>query len=329
MEAAPIAAEQELVSPPTDGVSGLAFSPDSRFLLVSSWDKTCRLYDAVENVLRSTFTHDAPVLCCTFSTSTEGFGGGLDKTLRCYNFNTDSMAVVGTHDDAIKSVVYSQDFGVVISGGWDKKIKIWDATTKECQGEQQLPDKVYAMSLSKNRLVVATAARHIWVFNLDDMSTVFQRRESMLKYQTRTVCVMPDAQGFVTASIEGRVSLEYFDTSEEAQQKKFTFKCHRNKEGGVQKVYPINAIAFHPIFGTFASGGCDGLVNVWDGNNRKRLYQFHQYPTSIASLAFSPSGTMLAIAVSYTYEEGDKEHPPDQIVIRPVTAEQMQPKMVS
>lgn len=26
-------------------------------------------------------------------------------------------------------------------------------------------------------------------------------------------------------------------------------------------------------YGTFATGGCDGYVNVWDGINKKRLYQ--------------------------------------------------------
>jgi len=28
-------------------------------------------------------------------------------------------------------------------------------------------------------------------------------------------------------------------------------------------------------YGTFATGGCDGYVNVWDGNNKKRLYQVY------------------------------------------------------
>nr|XP_027122416.1 two-component response regulator ARR10-like [Coffea arabica]XP_027122417.1 two-component response regulator ARR10-like [Coffea arabica] len=28
-------------------------------------------------------------------------------------------------------------------------------------------------------------------------------------------------------------------------------------------------------YGTFATGGCDGYVSVWDGNNKKRLYQSH------------------------------------------------------
>jgi cell cycle arrest protein BUB3 len=60
-------------------------------------------------------------------------------------------------------------------------------------------------------------------------------------------------------------------------------------------------------YGTFATGGCDGVVNVWDGENKKRLAQFLTYPTSIAAVAFSEDATVLAIASSYTFEEGEKE----------------------
>lgn len=50
--------------------------------------------------------------------------------------------------------------------------------------------------------------------------------------------------------------------------------------------------------------GCDGLVNVWDMVNKKRLYQTPvPYPTSVAALAFSPNGSMLAVASSYTFEQ--------------------------
>jgi cell cycle arrest protein BUB3 len=41
-------------------------------------------------------------------------------------------------------------------------------------------------------------------------------------------------------------------------------------------IYPVNAIAFHPIHGTFATGGSDGIVNVWDGANKKRLCQLRR-----------------------------------------------------
>ena len=36
----------------------------------------------------------------------------------------------------------------------------------------------------------------------------------------------------------------------------------------------VNAIAFHPIYGTFATGGCDGVVNLWDPLNKKVASSF-------------------------------------------------------
>lgn len=44
-----------------------------------------------------------------------------------------------------------------------------------------------------------------------------QERESSLKFQTRCVRCFPDATGFALSSVEGRVAMEYFDTSDSAQ----------------------------------------------------------------------------------------------------------------
>ena len=60
-------------------------------------------------------------------------------------------------------------------------------------------------------------------------------------------------------------------------------------------------------YGTFATGGCDGMVNVWDGANKKRICQYPAYPTSIAALNFSANGEKLAVAASYTWEQGEIE----------------------
>ena len=35
------------------------------------------------------------------------------------------------------------------------------------------------------------------------------------------------------------------------------------------------------------------MVNVWDGAKKKRLCQFHKYPTSISALAFNYDGCEL------------------------------------
>ncbi|XP_010466187.1 PREDICTED: mitotic checkpoint protein BUB3.1-like isoform X2 [Camelina sativa] len=107
----------------------------------------------------------------------------------------------------------------------------------------------------------------------------------------------------------------------------YAFKCHRKTEAGRDIVYPVNSIAFHPIYGgTFATGGCDGFVNIWDGNNKKRLYQYSKYPTSISALSFSRDGQLLAVASSYTFEEGEKSYEPEAIFVRNVNEIEVKPK---
>ena len=51
-----------------------------------------------------------------------------------------------------------------------------------------------------------------------------------------------------------------------------------------------------------------------------------RFPTSIASLSFNHDGTMLAVASSYTFEEGEKDHPPDNIYIRMISDSEVRPK---
>ena len=58
---------------------------------------------------------------------------------------------------------------------------------------------------------------------------------------------MPASVGFVCSSIEGRVSVDYLDKDPSVQGKKYAFKCHRTTASdGVETVFPVNAVAFHP-----------------------------------------------------------------------------------
>jgi len=111
--------------------------------------------------------------------------------------------------------------------------------------------------------------------------------------------------------------------SVDAKKKKYAFKCHRVGD----TVYPVNAISFHPRFGTFATGGCDGTVVIWDAANKKRLTAIPKFAeTSIAALAFNHDGSELAIASSYTFEEGEREHPRDEIFVRQILDQEVKPK---
>lgn len=79
-------------------------------------------------------------------------------------------------------------------------------------------------------------------------------------------------------------------------------------------IYPVNAIAVHPKYGTFATGGSDGTVCIWDSVAKKRLAYFpkqimycrllYSYSPGVSALAFNAEGSHLAIAFSYSFEQG-------------------------
>jgi len=99
------------------------------------------------------------------------------------------------------------------------------------------------------------------------------------------------------------------------QSQKYAFRAHRQNVDGVDCVYPINALAYHPIYNTFASGGSDGCISIWDHSAKKRMKLYPKYPTAISALAFSPDGTKLAIGASYEYDNAVPEADRDRVML--------------
>ncbi|XP_049850995.1 uncharacterized protein LOC126324530 [Schistocerca gregaria] len=307
----------ELNQPPEDGITKITFLPQDNLLLASSWDTSVRIYDTLHNSLRLKYNHKASVLDCCFSDNLHLFSAGIDRGIIMFDVAGGTEIPLGSHNEPVRSLVWDPTSNALLSGGWDLTLRVWDPRSQDRQvGCYQQPERVYAMDLTGNYIIVGTAARHVWIWDLRHMNEPVQRRESSLKYQTRCVRAFPDGDGYVLSSTEGRVAMEYIDPSSEVQAKKYIFKCHRVNIDGIDYAYPVNTIAYHPIQGTFATGGGDGHVCIWDGKHKKRLAQLRKYPISISSVDFSSDGAYLAIASSYTFEEGEKDHPPDKIYVR-------------
>jgi cell cycle arrest protein BUB3 len=277
--------------------------------------KTCSLVQK--------FEHRAPVLDVCFGESDDEFySAGIDWDVRHVDGNTSAQTVLSTHDAGVKSIVYSREHSLVISGSWDSTLHVHLATNPTSPPAIiPLPSKVFAMSVTPSKLVVGMASRAFHIYELSSLGKAaaevstqasparidvepYQRREGSLKFMTRAVATMPNDSGYASSSIEGRVAVEWFDASSESQARKYAFKCHRQTVDGVDVVYPVNALAFHPLHGTFASGGGDGLVALWDGVAKRRIRQYPKYGSSIAALSFSADGKYLAVAISPGFEDG-------------------------
>ncbi|TKA69255.1 hypothetical protein B0A49_03079 [Cryomyces minteri] len=319
-------AQFELSDPPTDVISAVKFAPGSSTrLLVSSWDKCVYLYDTHEEEggrLIRKFEDRAPVLdVCFGKDDNEAFTAGLDWDVKRLDLETGAQTTLSTHEKGVKSVAYSAEHQILISASWDETLHIHlPHKADHVPNTVPLPAKPFSMSLSATKLVVAMAARTNYIYDLKALALFasqasqpppnlleiepFQKRESSLKFMTRAVACMPNDAGYASSSIEGRCAVEWFDPSSTSQARKYAFKCHRQAQDGVDVVYPVHALAFHPLHGTFASGGGDGVVALWDAVAKRRIRQYQKYPTSIAALAFSNNGKYLVIGVSPGFENG-------------------------
>jgi mRNA export factor len=254
------------------------------------------------------------------------FSGGCDKAVRMWQLGgaappNNVAQQIGAHDTPVKAVGFLRSSNLVVSGGWDRKLKFWDTRSPNPAGVLDLPERVYDLDVRDNLLVVATAGRHIIAYDVSGQPREHSRMESPLKYQTRCISCFPDSNGFAVGSIEGRVGIHYLQKVNGKDS--FAFKCHRQDAS----VFSVNAIAFHNNFGTFATVGSDGVVNFWDKDNKQRLKGFNPIERTIPCAAFNAQGNMFAYASSYDWSKGSMHvQQGNEIFIHYVLEDEILPK---
>lgn len=316
-------------------------------LLVTSWDGSTRAYATRDGALGGAVTtarrtmhvaFDVPVLCGTFLGShRRACVGCLDGSARVVDLTTGTTATLGAHAGPAATIAHDETHtGYVVTCGWDKTIRVWDASASasdgRCVSTTTTAGKCFASDVADGRFLCATSDGQVLAYETEDLARggapTVSRRSSM-RFQTRAIAWNATRDGFVAASVEGRCAVEFARDDEDAARR-FAFKCHRKTEDSTsgETVYPVHALAFHPTLGTFVTGGGDGYVNFWDGEARKRLAQVGRFPTSVSALAFSPSGAILAIASSYAHEDGENaaKPPRDVVYLRWVSDDEVRPK---
>lgn len=270
------------------------------------------------------------------------YSGGCDGKLRSWNVSqpSTSASVIGQHGAPIKAIKFLPQSNMVITGSWDKTLRVWDCRTPNPVATAQLSERVYTMDARQTAVVVGTADKMLHVFDLTSGLNKVAQYKSPIDHQTRTVSIFADCKGFAVGTIEGRIAIEYFS---EMQKKNpndanykipntpnFIFKYHRDKRNdGGYDIYSVNCIGFHPL-NTFCTAGSDGSWGMWDKDGRTKLKSFeaHKNKCPISAIAFAPKGNIMFYAASYDWSKGADGNGPQygsNLFAHPFTEDEVRP----
>lgn len=323
--------------PIDDTIQSVKFSQNKQamnILASGGWDAKLRIWEVnyaatgnscqFNSKLVYTTSSPEPILSlCWQPDSVNLFSSSTDGNITCHNLTNFSSTVIGKHEQGVKELCWMNNLNLLVSGGWDGKISVWDLKSNNPIATYDTGKKVYSMSCNFPLLIAALSEKLICYFNLNKIQqtgffpeAIF---ESHLKYQTRAISVFTEANGYAIGSIEGRVAIKYVDvnkvpeinpeTKQMNHQEDFAFRCHR--VGDPADVFPVNSIAFNPVYGTFCTGGGDGTWLIWDKASKSRL-KLGQFPSPqnnnvklpITALDYSLNGDLLAYAGGYDWSKG-------------------------
>jgi WD40 repeat protein len=124
-------AEIRTFSGHSNRVSSVTFSPDGRYALSGSYDKTLKLWELASGDEIRTFNgHSSYVYFVAISPNGRyALSGSADNTLKLWEVSGAEIRTFSGHSDGVVSVAFSPDGLYALSGADDKTLKLWEVAS--------------------------------------------------------------------------------------------------------------------------------------------------------------------------------------------------------
>ena len=276
------------LSNPDYYVNSVAFSPDGK-ILASNYGDTIRLWDVAAGEIRHTLTDTGSARNITFSpdgkTLTWTSASG-DATVRLWDVATGEIRHTLT-DTHFYNFAFSPD-GKTLVGSSRAEIHLWDVATGETRHTLTGPISLtsFVAFSPDGKALAAKGGSTIWLW---DVATGEIRHTLPDTDFANSVAFSPDGKTLVSG---GQGTIRLWDVAAGEIRHTLTDATP----------YDANSVAFSPDGKTLASVKYRDSIRLWDvvtGEIRHTLTD----TDSVARLAFSPDGTILASGGRYSWDD--------------------------
>lgn len=266
-------------------VNDVSFSPDGTTIASGGFDGTIKIWNQEGKLLSSSNNPGRNIQGVAFSADGRTIASvGLGETIRLWDIKGRLIKEINPQplreDTAILSVKFSPDNRMIVTGSYNKWIKLWHIADGKLFRSFQQPELVYGVSFSPDGQIIASANkdRTVRLLRASDgkLVKVFYHRD-----RVQDVNFSPNGQLLASASWDGSVKLWKISDGEE-------FRVFQHKS----KVYSVN---FSSDGQMLVSGDEQG-INVWRVIDGKLIKRIGGHSNSVNSVGFNQKNNLIISA---------------------------------
>jgi serine/threonine protein kinase len=185
------------------------------------------------------------------------------------------------HLNSIHTLTFNEDGKILVSGGADQTIKLWDLKTNQLlhtlKGHQSIietviftPDHQFLISGSWDYTI------RIWDYKNQVEINQFKEHSGWINCLT----ISPDGKTLISGGADKTIKVWQLPEG----IIKHNIKLESNY---------IKSLAFSPFGKLFATGNNQGLIQLWDLEKAEEKIRLSGHEKAVNSLTFSPSGQLL------------------------------------
>jgi WD40 repeat protein/predicted Ser/Thr protein kinase len=274
----------------TDSVYAVAWSPDGRYVVSGSKDRTAQIWNASTGERTLVYAgHTREVYSVAWSPPP--FDDRIASTsvgaVHIWSaIKGNCFLQYGEHHSSVYATAWSPSSFAMASGGEDRKVSLWGTNAGEVlRWYPDFPGAVRTVAWSNHtnaiRLLIGCedALLYCWETTTQGLSLVYRGHKGAVA----CVAWSPDGQKCVSASTDRTVKIWDVSTGHTL----YTYQGHAGE---------VYTVAWSPDGTRIASAGRDRVVHVWEAATGKMLYTYQGHTGGVYTVAWSPDSTCLASA---------------------------------